>query len=167
MTFATVLTPEDVYDLVDARTERSFHMLELLVALGIVLIVVVAIQIIAKFVIWRRVGRLLEDNESLMREVKILVRIVQQEGRITDAEKARLDSVVEQAKEVRTAATRTSFETVESHIVKEVHGSAAIVIERTADRVIQKLKEKESGDSAQLSPEQAGNVPKKPPEGES
>ncbi len=155
----TVLTPEDVYDLVDARTARTFHMLEVLVAVGVILVAAVAVQIVAKVIIWRRVVRLL-------REVKVLVRIAEAHAGMTDTQKARIESVVEQAKEVRTAATtatRTNFATVEDHLIKEVQGSAAIVIERTADRVIQKLKE--SSESAQLTAEQAGNVPpKKPPE---
>ena len=136
------MTPEDVFRLVDARTERTFHMLEILVAVGVVLTGVVLLQIVAKVIIWRQVIRLL-------REVKVLVRIAEAHAGMTDSQKARIESVVAQASEVRQAADRGALASVERHVVGAVERIPAAVVEEV----------RKSGGSVVLTPGQAGSRP--------
>lgn len=115
------MTPEDVYQLVNARTQRTFMFL-------VILIAAVLFQIGAKIVIWRKVI-------ALLKEVKLLVRMAETHGKISDTAVARTESLVHQAREVATHARPLKL--TESHILD--------AIDRVPDRTVEKMKTDGSG----------------------
>lgn len=106
------MTPDEVYELVDHRTDRMLFWLVIVVVMVSAKLLAEVIRGAIEVVIWRRVI-------ALLRETKVLTRIAQQEGNLTERQTVRAESIVAQAQEVASKLAPTRAQT-EEHIIEEV-----------------------------------------------
>lgn len=125
------MTPDDVYVLVDARTNRTYSMLLALLWVGIALAGVIVVQIIAKIIIWRKVICLLRETKTLNYEAMLLVRAAESHGKLNDQNNARSESILAQTKEVvstivppQAERILTEVRQVPKKVVEELHGDS-------------------------------------------
>ena len=103
------MTPENVYMLVDERTSRTFWAL-------VALCVLVAIQVIAKVIIFGRVNGLLNRARVLLGRAEGAYKMAAEEGRITDRQNARLQDPINEIKQ--------DVKVVREHVTGEPPSSA-------------------------------------------
>jgi hypothetical protein len=133
------VTPNEVYELVDQRTERMMFWLVIVTVMVSAKLVAEMFRSAVEVMIWRRVI-------ALLRETKILARIAQNEGRLNDRQTSRVESIVTQAQEVATKMAPSRAE-LEKHLTEEIRQ----VPEATAEKIKQKL-----GDSVVIQSKGAG-----------